>query len=121
MDIFSYIQLNGEADDISVPNPPTPQQNKVHITASTNPTPPQHFDVKILAELRPEDAFFLQKTRNATLVPTYAIKGKKERVIGAPLSIPGPTTRDFVKALASGDVDGSFPKDSFNRAIEVIY
>ena len=121
MDIFSYIQMDGENGIIAAAPDASKQDGDVQVTSSTDPNPPQHFDIKILAEIRPEDAHFLKQTRGATLVPTYAVKDKNDRVIGLPLSIKAQTTKEFVAALASGEVAASFPKGSFNKAIEVIY
>ena len=54
-------------------------------------------------------------------MPTYAMKDKKERIVGAPLSIEADSTREFVDLLASPGVAESYPKGSFNRALEVMY
>jgi len=121
MDIFSYIQMDGENGIIAAAPDEPAADNDVQITSSTDPARPKHFDIKILAEIRPEDAHFLKQTRGATLVPTYAVKDKDDRVIGLPLSIKAQTTKEFVAALASGEVAASFPEGSFNKAIEVIY
>ena len=132
-DIFSLIQMDA-GDGImmgAAPPPPEPRHPEATTDASNDEDaavvgalerpPPEHHDFKIVAELRPQDAYFLQKTRGATIVPTYAVKGHKERVIGPPLTTESASSQGFVHELASSKVAGVFPKGAYNRALEVIY
>lgn len=77
-------------------------------------------DYKLLAEIRPADAYVLQKMRNAVIVPTYEQKGSKTRKIGAPLVVEGSTAKDYSDNL--NQIGKScFPEGAKNRALEVIY
>ena len=100
---------------------PSKRNNDVVETTVVSEPPPEHHPFKIVAELRPQDAYFLQKTRGATIVPTYSIEGQKDRVIGSPLSIPASTSQEYQNVLRSSEVTSVFPRGSRNRALEVIY
>ena len=123
MDIYSFVQMQPDAlvvsaNEHSVPNT---EKNDVTVKKETKNSPPEHLPFKIVAELTPQDVYFLKKAKGAALVPTYAMKDKKERIVGAPLSIEADSTREFVDLLASPGVAESYPKGSFNRALEVMY
>ena len=104
-----------------VSTPDAANDEDVAVVGALEQAPPEHHDFKIVAELRPQDAYFLQKTRGATIVPTYAVKGHKERVIGPPLSTESVSSQGFVHELASSRVAKKFPRGAYNRALEVIY
>ncbi len=116
-DIFSLIKTNNETE----PSLDCCADQEIIETSSKEPPLPNHHPFKIVAELRPQDAYFLQKTRGATVVPTYSIKGEKNRIIGSPLSISVESSEEYQRALHSSQVTSAFPEGSTDRALEVIY
>ena len=77
-------------------------------------------DFKIVSELRPTDVYVLQKLRNAVIVPTYSVADSTSRKIGAPILVDGESAREYSENLR---LVGSscFPRDSTERALEVIF
>ena len=116
-DIYSLIKTSDEPQ----PNLDCCADQEIVETACKEPPIPDHHAFKIVAELRPQDAYFLQKTRGATVVPTYSMEGQKNRIIGSPLSISVESSQDYQRALHSSQVTSAFPKGSKDRALEVIY
>tara|TARA_B100000900_G_scaffold250199_1_gene213118 strand:+ start:2648 stop:2986 length:339 start_codon:yes stop_codon:yes gene_type:complete len=112
MDIYSFVAV---------------EDNEVPIEPATVKADAQHenenfeANFKIVAEIRPQDAYFLQKTRGATVVPTYALRGKEGRIQGSPLSIKADNSKEFSRALRSSLVTNAFPKHSHNKALEIVY
>lgn len=77
-------------------------------------------DYKLLAEIRPTDAYVLQVMRKAVIVPTYEIPGSGTRKIGGPVLVEGSTAKEYSKNLARIG-RSCFPEEAKNKALEVIY
>lgn len=113
MDIYSFVTTDGQEEEPIEPCSVTKDTQKADEVFQA--------DYKIVAEIRPQDAYFLHKTRGATVVPTYAMRGNKDRVQGSPLSIKANTSVEFAQLLRSSLVTAAFPKGSHNRALEIVY
>ena len=112
MDIYTFVST--EENEVPI-EPATVKADSRHES--------EHFEAnfKIVAEIRPQDAYFLQKTRGATVVPTYALRGTQGRVQGSPLTIKADNSQEFSRALRSSLVTNAFPKQSHNKALEIVY
>ena len=121
MDTYEYVQMDGKREmATSQILDDNKKDNSVKIIKEIYDEPNDHIPYKIIAQLSERDAYKFINEKNAIIMPTYAIRGKKHRIMGPPLSIEAESETAFVEK-GSGEARKTFPSDSYNRALEIIW